>query len=160
MAIGAVLGIIPFAGGLAVYFDPLRRKSSGPGGPIRVASLSALPEDGIPRKFAVVADRVDAWNKYPNVPIGAIYLRRREGKIEALHTVCPHAGCFIDYAPERGSFLCPCHNSTFALDGSINDPNSPSPRGMDPLEVEVRGNDIYVTFQNFRAGTHDRIPEA
>ena len=160
IAIGTLISIVPFAAGLAVYFDPLRKKAAGPGGAIRVASLSSLPEDGIPRKFAVLASKSDAWNKYPNVPVGAVYLRRREGKIEALNTVCPHAGCFVDYAAEKGSFLCPCHNSTFALDGSINDPKSPSPRGMDPLQVEVRGNDIFVVFQNFRAGTHDRIPEA
>ncbi|MBA4150795.1 MAG: Rieske 2Fe-2S domain-containing protein [Verrucomicrobia bacterium] len=160
IAIGTTISIVPFAAGLAVYLDPLRKKTAAPGDPIRVASLTSLPEDGIPRKFAVLADRSDAWNKYPNVPVGAVYLRRREGKIEALHSVCPHAGCFIDYAPERNSFLCPCHNSTFALDGSINDPKSPSPRGMDPLEVEIRGNDVYVDFKNFRAGIHDRIPEA
>jgi menaquinol-cytochrome c reductase iron-sulfur subunit len=67
IAIGTLISVIPFAAGLAVYFDPMRRKSAGPSSAIRVASLSALPEDGIPRKFAVVADKSDAWNKYPNV---------------------------------------------------------------------------------------------
>lgn len=159
--IGAVVSLVPFAAGIAVYLDPLRRKSAGPGAAIRVASINSIPEDGIPRKFAVVANKSDAWNKYPNVPVGAVYLRRQKGKeIEALNTVCPHAGCFVDFAAEKNCFLCPCHNSTFAVDGSINDPKSPSPRGMDPLKVEVRGNDVFVVFQNFRAGTHERIPEA
>ena len=35
IAIGTLISIVPFAAGLAVYFDPLRRKSAGPGGAIR-----------------------------------------------------------------------------------------------------------------------------
>src|SRR5260221_674567 len=83
-----------FAAGLAVYLDPLRHKSSGKGS-VRVASLEALPSDGIPRKFPVLATRVDAWNKFREVPIGAVYLRRTGDQIEALNVVCPHAGCFV-----------------------------------------------------------------
>jgi Rieske Fe-S protein len=73
--------------------------------------------------------------------------------------VCPHAGCFVDYLDARKSYLCPCHNSTFALDGKVNDPKSPSPRGLDELEVEVRDNsEVWVKFQNYRAGISQKIP--
>jgi menaquinol-cytochrome c reductase iron-sulfur subunit len=162
VALGTIASIVPFGAGIVTFFDPLRKKSAaGSGTPVRVASLNALPKDGVPRKFAVVANKSDAWNKYPNVPIGAVYLRRTpDDKITAFNVVCPHAGCFVDFMPERKNYLCPCHNSTFAIDGSINDPKSPSPRGLDSLPVEIRGNEIYVAFQNFRAGTHERIPEA
>ena len=109
----------------------------------------------------MISSRTDAWNKFPEVPIGAVYLRRLGDKqIEALHVVCPHAGCFIDFLPARDCFFCPCHNSTFAKDGSINDPKSPSPRGMDSLDVEIRGDEVFIKFQNFRSGIHDKIPEA
>jgi hypothetical protein len=46
------------------------------------------------------------------------------------------------------------------MDGKINDPKSPSPRALDTLPVEIRGEEIYVTFQNFRAGVAEKIPEA
>ena len=158
--IGGVVGIIPAIAGMFVFLDPLRRKTKSEG-PIRVASLRALPKDGRPYKFPVIASRVDAWNKFPNVPIGAVYLRRTgERQIEALHVVCPHAGCFVDFVPSRECFLCPCHNSTFALSGKINDPKSPSPRALDSLPVEIRGEEIYVHFQNFRSGVAEKIPQA
>ena len=36
---------------------------------------------------------------------------------------------------------------------------SPSPRGLDELEVEIRSdNEIWVKFQNFRAGEKEKIP--
>ncbi len=157
--IGALAGLVPAAAGLMVLLDPLRRKSAASAA-IRVTTLEALPKDGVPRKFPVLATREDAWNKFPNVPIGAVYLRRTsDDKLEAFNVVCPHAGCFVDFLPDKGSFLCPCHNSTFAVDGKVN-AGSPSPRGLDTLPVEVREEQIWVVFQNFKAGEKEKMPVA
>ncbi len=161
ITIGAIVGIIPALAGLMVFLDPLRKKNKSVAGAIRVASLRALPMDGLPHKFSVIASRTDAWNKFPEVPVGAVYLRQVSDKrIEALNVVCPHAGCFVDYKAERNIYLCPCHNSAFALDGTIGDPSSPSPRPLDNLEVEIRGEEIWIKFQNFRAGEAKKIPVA
>ena len=73
--IGAVVTLVPVAAGLAVWLDPVRRKTNTGGQLVRVARLSALPDDGVPRKFAVIASRVDAWNRSPETAIGAVYLR-------------------------------------------------------------------------------------
>src|SRR5438094_7776114 len=75
VVLGAVAALVPLLSGLTVFFDPLRRKA-GAGQFVPVASLNALPEDGSPRKFSVIASRTDAWNKSPQTPIGAVYLRR------------------------------------------------------------------------------------
>jgi Rieske Fe-S protein len=159
--IGAVLGLIPLGAGLSVLLDPLWRKSAA-GGLIRVATLEAVPSDGVPRKFPVLSTRVDAWNKFAETPIGAVYLRRTgDDKVEALNVVCPHAGCFVDFLPTRDCFLCPCHNSIFTLNGKIADKASPAPRGMDALPVEIRnGSEVWVAFQNFEAGCAAKIPVA
>jgi menaquinol-cytochrome c reductase iron-sulfur subunit len=155
---GAITVVAPIAGAL-VLADPLRRKSES-GGAVLVAHLGSLPETGEPRKYSVLATHVDAWNRTPNVPIGAVYLSRLPGdKVRALNVVCPHAGCFVDFRSAQNHYHCPCHNSSFAPDGAVLDPKSPSPRGLDELPVEVRdGGEIWVTFQNFRAGTHEKIP--
>lgn len=157
--VGGIVAVIPPLAGVFVFFDPLRRKTDA-GGAVRVANLNSLPENGEPRKFPVLATRVDAWNRTPNVPIGAVYLQRLPGnQVRALNVVCPHAGCFVDFKAERKNFHCPCHNSSFAVDGKILDPKSPSPRPLDTLEVEIRnGSEVWVKFQNFRAGVHEKIP--
>ena len=158
-AISGSLVVAPAIAGLCVFLDPLRRKSEI-GVSVLVANLNSLPENGEPRKFSVLATRVDAWNRTPNVPVGAVYLQRiGDNKVRALNVVCPHAGCFVDYRATNNNYFCPCHNSSFALDGKILDPKSPSPRGLDELPVEVRnGTEVWVTFQNFRAGVHEKIP--
>src|SRR3954468_14015881 len=159
IVIGGLITLVPAAAGLLVFFDPLRRGSSS-GGAVKVASLVSLPKNGEPRKFPVLATRVDAWNRSPNVPIGAVYLQRfKDGQVRALNVVCPHAGCFVDFRPAQGHYHCPCHDSTFAPDGKVLDPKSPSPRPLDELKVEIRnGTEVWVTFQNYRAGTHEKIP--
>ena len=144
---------------MTVVLDPLRRKSEA-NRFIAVTSLNSLPEDGFPRKFVVTASHSDAWNTNPSVPVGAVYLRRTgPATVQAFNVVCPHAGCFVDFIPARNGYLCPCHNSTFNLDGKISDPRSPSPRGLDPLEVEIRNDgEVWVQFRNYLAGHEKRIP--
>jgi len=159
--IGTLLGLLPLGAGLTVLFDPLRRKSAASDA-VRITSLDAIPADGVPLKFPVLATRVDAWNKFTQVPIGAVYLRRTpDNQLQAFNVVCPHAGCFVDFLPERGKFLCPCHNSTFTVAGKIDDPASPAARGMDSLDVELReGKEVWVKFRNFEAGHAEKIPVA
>ena len=158
VVIGGVVGLAPVAAGLPMILDPLRR-SVGASGAVKVGTLDSLPNDGVPRKFAIVADRSDAWNKFPQVPVGAVYLRRTsETAVQAFNVICPHAGCFVDYVPERSGYLCPCHNSTFGLDGKISDPKSPSPRGLDDLRVEIRaGGELWVEFKNFIPGHAEKV---
>ena len=156
--IGGIVGVVPLLSGLAVLFDPLRRKSATATG-IHVASLNAIPEDGTPRKFTVLASRTDAWNKSPQTPIGAVYLRRTGPKtVQAFNVVCPHAGCFVEFQAAQKSYYCPCHRSAFAPNGAIASA-SPAKRGLDELEVEIKNDaEVWVKFQNFLAGTSEKIP--
>lgn len=159
VVIGGLVTAVPALAGLAVLMDPLRRKG-GSGGLIRITSLEAIPESGLPKKFPVLADKQDAWNKLKDTPIGAVYLRRKsENKVQALNVICPHAGCFVALKEETKSYFCPCHNSAFDIEGAIASEKSPSPRPMDELEVEVREDgSVWVKFQNFRKAIHEKEP--
>jgi menaquinol-cytochrome c reductase iron-sulfur subunit len=159
VVIGGIITVVPALAGLFVLFDPLRR-GRGAGRSVRVASINSLPENGAPRKFDVVATQVDAWNKTPNVAVGSVYLQRTgPNEVRALNTICPHAGCSVGFKAGENRFHCPCHDSSFAVDGKILNPKSPSPRAMDELEVEIReGGEIWVKYQNFRKGVHEKIP--
>jgi menaquinol-cytochrome c reductase iron-sulfur subunit len=126
---------------------------------VRVTTLDALPEDGVPRKFPVVATKRDGWTQYPLATVGAVFLRRNSGgKVQAFNAVCPHAGCLVGLASDRSGYFCPCHNSAFTLDGAVGGPSSPSPRGLDVLEVEIRNEkEVWVKFRNFQPGRAERI---
>ena len=158
LALGALATLAPIGAAVAALLDPLRR-GSGTTGMVLVTRIAAIPEDGSPRKFTVTADRTDAWATYADTPVGAVYLRRTGDEVRALNVVCPHAGCFVGLAPDGSRFACPCHRSSFDLDGAVNDAASPSPRDMDALEVEIRNDDeVWVRFQNFLPGREDKTP--
>ncbi|MFM7205354.1 MAG: Rieske (2Fe-2S) protein [Planctomycetaceae bacterium] len=158
IACGTLATLPPVVAGLWTFLDPLRR-SRGAASFLPVADLAAIPDDGVPRRFPVIADRVDAWTGFAAEPVGAVYLRREKGsrEVRALSATCPHAGCFIDLEQGGRCFRCPCHNSSFMLDGGIVAP-SPSPRAMDELECRVGGNgEVAVRWQTFRAGVAGKV---
>jgi menaquinol-cytochrome c reductase iron-sulfur subunit len=147
-AVGGLLGV-PAAWFLG---HPLRRETvHGGEEPIAVAELARLPE-GIPVRATVVAPaRYDAWVRIDHVALGAVWLIRRGTTVTAYSSVCPHAGCFVDFADKKNCFECPCHGSVFGLDGAVQD--GPSPRPLDTLTVEVEGGKVLVRYQRFRQAT-------
>src|SRR5262245_18167198 len=77
---GTLVALFPFAAGWGVITNPLRRSRGAAGGDdadsakfVRVCALDALPADGLPREFAVVADVSDAWTHAPGQRIGAVF---------------------------------------------------------------------------------------
>lgn len=147
--------------GIVAFLNPLRQKSQS-GEFMRLASLDVLPDDGTPRKVPVIATRIDAWNTYPDEPIGAVFLRRTGKEVMGLQVICPHAGCSINYesSPSGGKFFCPCHIASFDLTGKRTDIKSMSPRDMDTLEVEIRNkNEVWVKFQTFGVGTAKKVAQ-
>ncbi len=155
---GGLATLPPLVAGLWTVLDPLRRRGAAAAF-LPVTDLASLPDDGIPRQFAVVADRVDAWTGFASEPIGAVYLRRQKGSetVEALSATCPHAGCFVEIESQERCFRCPCHNSKFTLDGGIVAP-SPSPRAMDGLECRIGKNgEVAVKWQNFYSGVAEKV---
>ena len=163
-AIGAALALFPLGSGALVLLDPLRKRKAGgaEGGAglfLRVATLDSIPSDGSPVQVPVISDLTDAWNREANQPIGAVYLLREGTQVKCFNAICPHAGCFVGFAEDRGVFQCPCHTSSFQLDGSIISP-SPSPRDMDELEVDaerLKSGEVWIRFVNYLPGKHDRI---
>jgi len=162
LVLGAVAYLTPVVVGVASFLNPLRQKRQA-GQFMRLAMLDALPTDGTPLKTTVTMDRVDAWNRVANQPVGAVFLRRAgEGDVRAVQVVCPHAGCFITFDPEKKGFFCPCHNASFDIEGRRTDAVSSSPRDLDILEVDaerLKQGEVWVKFQNFRTGTAEKIAE-
>jgi menaquinol-cytochrome c reductase iron-sulfur subunit len=147
--------------GAAYVLDPLRRKGAS-GTTQEMSRLSAL-KVGVPQSFPIIAERQDAWVKYPPEPVGSVWLVRQpdgsRAPVVAFTAECPHLGCAISMAGDGKTFLCPCHKSIFDLAGTpVNDL---SPRPMDRLDVELTKDDdpgVIVYFQRYRTQTKEKIP--
>ena len=156
VALGGCALAAPIGAAVIVLAHPL--KSKGIPLPVRITTLSALPLNGAPRFFQVVTERRDAWTKFPANAIGAVFLRRiSETEVIAFNASCPHLGCAVEFRGERDAFYCPCHDSEFVKTGEVRG-KSPSRRGLDTLRVEVReGAEVWVYFENFKAGIAEKI---
>ncbi len=159
VAAGGVCVGVPVIAGIGVVVDPLNRTHGGEAKPIRVTALSAVPDDGVPRAFPVIADRQDAWNLFPQEKVGTVYLRRQAGveKVQALSATCPHLGCYVPYNAQQKQFQCPCHTSKFDVEGERIMP-CVSPRRLDELEVVIEGDAVLVRFQEFVSGIEEKHP--
>lgn len=151
-AVAAVLGIP----GVAFLLHPLRRggtsKKRRP-----VVKLEDLPLNE-PRKFVLRDRRVDAWTRYPEGPIGAVWLiRPSESEVMAFTAICPHLGCSVDYRGDAKQFVCPCHDAVFGADGTVV--SGPQRRGMDKLEASLETIDgaewVSVVYERFEQGTEE-----
>jgi len=150
--------IAPLAG-LFVVTDPLRRSPSA-GHRVKIGALALFGEKDPPRRVPILAARQNAWTRDKEARLGAVYIQRTgPDTVRALSVVCPHAGCYVDFDVEQDRYLCPCHHSYFGLQGQVVSDRSPSPRGLDELEVEIDGNsEIWVVFQQFRSGIKEKVP--
>jgi menaquinol-cytochrome c reductase iron-sulfur subunit len=151
----------PVGASVAFFLSPLFKKKTNLGaaeGFVKVADMNALPNDGSVKQFPVLADLVDAWNKFPQTPVGAVFLRKMDdGKIQAFNARCPHLGCFIQAEAAKKGYACHCHAASFDINGQRQ--NQVSPRPMDELKVEIRNkNDIWIQYQDYRPGIAEKIP--
>ncbi len=161
---GGIITLTPMGMGGLFALDPIRRKRSkylgaDADGFFSVTTLNELPADGMPVRFTIRAGKVDAWNLFKNQKIGSVYLRRIEGAtnpVIAFNDVCPHLGCKVNYQSASQTYYCPCHASSFSLDGDKL--NKIPPRGMDSLETKVDPDGkVWVKYQDFRGAIAEKV---
>src|SRR5581483_2965117 len=81
------------------------------GGTVDAGPISDYSKDGV----------------YPNFRDRGFFIIRRGPSLTALSSVCPHRACKVSPQPDCG-FLCRCHGSKFAPNGSLV--HGPSPTGL------------------------------
>ncbi|OQP64015.1 (2Fe-2S)-binding protein [Niastella vici] len=97
----------------------------------RVCSITELPVGGT-RSFVLEGS---------TTPYILIHLEN--GEFKAYEQKCTHLSCAVFYKPGSGKIECPCHNGWFdAMTGEVL--QGPPPRPLPRLDVQVKGNDIFV----------------
>lgn len=169
-AIGLIVGVVPAITGGLFFLHPLFKgkdeaeESARPDAPMKdedgrlktTVTLESLPDDGTPLQLKILDDIVDAWNLFPNQEIGSIWIRKVGEQVIAFNTICPHLGCAVEHRAAKGDFYCPCHLSSFDLDGGKQ--NEIPPRGMDALDVAVKNDGtVWVKYEKFRGAISEKV---
>lgn len=159
-ALGGGVGVVVAAPVVRLVLDPVDRTTvTTPSAPIDLGPIERF-DGAAPRRVDVIAPHVtDAWTAARDVVLGAAWIRRtgpRPEDVDARSAICPHLGCAIGWDAAAGNYLCPCHDSRFAVSGEPL--SGPSERGLDPLPIEVVGGRLRLTWVRYRLGGAGREP--
>jgi len=95
----------------------------------------------VPEEVTLRRTRMDGW-KIASEKATAWVVRLGENEVIALAPQCTHLGCAYHYDEKQNGFVCPCHTSNFALDGSVL--SGPAPRALDRFAVKVENGRVLI----------------
>ncbi len=140
-AIYAIWATIAAAVGIpaAVYlfFPPKARKNDEW---VEVGDISKLAPNQ-PVEMAFRRNRTDGW-KVISEKTTAWVVKYPDNRVAAFGPQCTHLGCAYHWEEGKNEFLCPCHSSLFAVDGSVI--SGPAPRPLDHYETKLQGTRLLL----------------
>jgi cytochrome b6-f complex iron-sulfur subunit len=66
------------------------------------------------------------------------------GPLHALSSVCSHRGCDVEYQPQVGHIVCPCHGSEYATDGGVL--KGPADAPLRRYDVRVEHGEVVIAL--------------
>ena len=78
-----------------------------------------------------------------------VYVRREaeEGKFRIFAVNCAHLGCPVEWFPQSGLFMCPCHGGVYHADGERA--SGPPPRGLFACVWRVKDGKLEVRAPHY-----------
>jgi menaquinol-cytochrome c reductase iron-sulfur subunit len=133
-AIGAALGLPAL---VYLFFPPKARHEEEW---VEVGDVSKLAV-GSPVEMTFRRNRIDGW-KVTSENSTAWVVKQPDNRIVAFGPQCTHLGCAYHWDEQKTEFLCPCHNSLFAVDGKVA--GGPAPRPLDRYDTKIEGKKLLI----------------
>jgi len=131
---GATLAAIA---GAYLLFPPRAKKDAEW---VDAADVAKLPLNA-PEEVSFQRKRVDGW-KITSEKATAWVVKRSDTDVIAFAPQCTHLGCAYHWDEGNHNFLCPCHTSTFSIDGKVL--AGPAPRPLDRYAVKIEGSKLQL----------------
>ena len=106
----------------------------------RAAKKLAVPLDKV-EKLKVVGG--SAYLKIRDMEI--LFIRDSEDSIKALNPTCTHKKCTVEHDAELKMLVCPCHGSTFDLNGKVF--KGPAEKELTKYEAILSEGRIILTVE-------------
>lgn len=137
--LGAVMSAALGVPAIAYLFSPAKSRVKGSEW-VDVADIGKLPV-GEPAEVLFRRRRVDGW-KVVDEKTSAWIIKQSDSECYALAPGCTHLGCAYSWQKDKKEFLCPCHTSTFSVDGKVT--AGPAPRPLDRYTSRVVNGKIQL----------------
>ncbi|MEL6383077.1 MAG: ubiquinol-cytochrome c reductase iron-sulfur subunit [Cyanobacteria bacterium J06626_18] len=99
---------------------------------VQVGSVSALDESGSIAEQNVAEQQVVVIRDPSDT-----------AAVLAVNALCTHQGCSVDWNPDAGVFVCPCHDSQFNPDGSVA--QGPATAPLPTYDAKIEGDIVLVS---------------
>lgn len=136
--LGTIMGLMIGIPGIGYLISPAMKSTKKESAKILLGSINDYPINE-PTLFSFTRVQKHGWEK--TFQSYGIYILRQPGdKVTALSNVCTHLSCRVNWQAEQQSFICPCHDAHFDMEGKVI--SGPPPRPLDsyPIEVDDQGN--------------------
>ena len=121
---------------------------------VKVADVASLPT-GEPFGITFAEQAQDAY-LHTLLPHNVWAVKHSDTDVAVFSPVCPHLGCQVAFDKQKNIFACPCHDSTFSVDGARL--GGPAPRGLDSLPSKVKDGALLVQYVQYKPGVADKTP--
>jgi len=108
---------------------------------VDAAELNSL-QVGKPEEVVFRRSRVDGW-RVVNEKATAWVVRTDQQNVVAYSPSCTHLGCAYHWDDAAKNFLCPCHTSTFSVEGKVL--SGPAPRPLDRFVTRVDNGKLLIS---------------
>ncbi len=123
--------------GVYLFLPPKPQKE---GEWVDAADLTKLPLK-TPQEVIFRHTRADGW-KITSEKATAWVVKLSDSQAVAFAPQCTHLGCAYHWDEANHNFLCPCHTSTFSIDGKVL--SGPAPRPLDRYAVKIDGAKLQI----------------
>jgi menaquinol-cytochrome c reductase iron-sulfur subunit len=136
--IGALMAVaLGMPAAIYLLFPPKIRQA---GQWAEIGDIGSLAPDE-PTEMTFRHNRVDGW-KVSSEKAAAWVVKHPDNSVTAFGPQCTHLGCAYHWDDGKHEFICPCHNSFFAIDGAVL--AGPAPRPLDRYETKIEGNKLLI----------------
>ena len=136
--LGAIISLamaIPTA--LYLLIPPRVRSRSGW---IDAGDISQLTP-GVPVEVSFQESRLDGWRLLTEKKTAWV-VKGNNNKVVAFGPQCTHLACAYHWQMDAGKFVCPCHGSSFGLDGGVI--TGPAARPLDRYVTKIDNNRLQI----------------
>ena len=127
-AVGTIIGAAIGLPAIGYLISPALR-AGGKDAWVPIGTLENIPV-GEPFAFSFTRTQVNGWERTAT-SYGGFVLRKSDkpDDLVILSSRCTHLSCQVNWHPESRSFVCPCHDASFDINGEVL--AGPPPKPLD-----------------------------
>jgi Rieske Fe-S protein len=138
---GAILGAVIGIPAIGYMLTPAYKGQTG-AGKVELGPLENFP-DGVPTLVTFTRTKINGWEKTVNSY--GVYVLRRGDNTKVLSNTCTHLSCRVKWNEQQNSYICPCHDGWFDIEGNVT--SGPPPKPLVMLESITENGKLFIDWK-------------